>query len=346
MIRLKRFIQGQGLHEESESVTSHNESKEAASESSLTGDQAKTIYEEIINTPSSSVTCSVPGPGPSHMRKSAVSIPENDFVVRIKQEKTEVVNISLTDLMKICEKNEFCKLQNVLNSGTSINLNEQDTFGWTMLMCAACAGSLECVEILLDSGAALNLCDKRGMTATKIAHQAKKQSVVHLIQQWEIGSHRSSDSKCSFESHYQNVAGFCSQCDLESRNLSAHEKSISHLVNLNGGRPPNIHYGIPEHNKGYQLLLKTGWDKNTGLGPDGKGHKFPVKTILKRDREGLGNSSSSKKVAKITHFAPFDSAAVSNPVRVARQTTLEKDQFEKQRNREKYKEIEFRRQFL
>ena len=46
----------------------------------------------------------------------------------------------------------------------------------------------------------------------------------------------------------------------------------------------------------------------TGLGPEGEGRKFPIKTVLKRDRYGLGNEMSSK--ARVTHFAPNDQDAV------------------------------------
>ena len=46
----------------------------------------------------------------------------------------------------------------------------------------------------------------------------------------------------------------------------------------------------------------------TGLGPDGIGRKFPVKTVLKRDRLGLGSKESEK--ARVTHFGPNDYNAV------------------------------------
>lgn len=49
----------------------------------------------------------------------------------------------------------------------------------------------------------------------------------------------------------------------------------------------------------------------TGLGPEGTGRKFPVKTILKQDRLGLGSKQKSK--SRVTHFSPKDSAAVVAP---------------------------------
>ena len=47
-----------------------------------------------------------------------------------------------------------------------------------------------------------------------------------------------------------------------------------------------------------------------GLGPEGTGRKYPVKTILKQDRSGLG--SKNKEKAKITHFSACDTSAVEN----------------------------------
>lgn len=46
----------------------------------------------------------------------------------------------------------------------------------------------------------------------------------------------------------------------------------------------------------------------TGLGPEGIGRKFPVKTVLKRDRLGLGSKGSEQ--ARVTHFGPNDHNAV------------------------------------
>jgi hypothetical protein len=64
-------------------------------------------------------------------------------------------------------------------------------------------------------------------------------------------------------------------------------------------------YGIPASNRGYQILVKGGWDREKGLGADGSGHKFPLKTVMKRDRAGLGGSTKEK--ARVTHFTPLAS---------------------------------------
>ncbi|CAG5101374.1 Similar to Gpank1: G patch domain and ankyrin repeat-containing protein 1 (Mus musculus) [Cotesia congregata] len=51
-------------------------------------------------------------------------------------------------------------------------------------------------------------------------------------------------------------------------------------------------------------MLNNGWNDRNGLGPYGSGLKYPVKTILKRDRRGLGEKPYQKP--KITHFKSND----------------------------------------
>ena len=69
------------------------------------------------------------------------------------------------------------------------------------------------------------------------------------------------------------------------------------------------------------------------------GRKFPVKTVLKRDRLGLGSKGSDQ--ARVTHFGPNDCSAVkrkkvnskdkqkSNPRRISRRERLSKEKREK-----------------
>ena len=76
-----------------------------------------------------------------------------------------------------------------------------------------------------------------------------------------------------------------------------------------------------------------------GLGPAGMGRKFPVKTVLKRDRLGLRSKGGDQ--ARVTHFGPNDYSAVkrkkvnskvkqkSNPRRISRRERLNKEKREK-----------------
>lgn len=90
-------------------------------------------------------------------------------------------------------------------------------------------------------------------------------------------------------------------------------------------------------------MKKEGWDGESGLGPSKDGAKYPVKTVLKRDKLGVGSKRSSK--AKVTHFKSFDESAVKGRVskdpakRITKKTQVKRTEKERQR------EIQFRRLF-
>ena len=99
------------------------------------------------------------------------------------------------------------------------------------------------------------------------------------------------------------------------------------------------------------MMLHSGWQSNKGLGPQGKesGKLYPVRTELKRDRHGLDFKKNDKKV---THFQAFDVNSVKKPKnddedeRTERQNTLSKRLQNKQKQKSKNREIDFRREFL
>jgi len=84
-----------------------------------------------------------------------------------------------------------------------------------------------------------------------------------------------------------------------------------------------------------------------GLGPDGKGHKFPIKTVLKQDRKCLGQKEQSKP--KVTHFAANDARSVEQryaaTIRIQREKTQKKKHQTKKLSRENKREMDFRRDF-
>ena len=98
------------------------------------------------------------------------------------------------------------------------------------------------------------------------------------------------------------TAAWCEACKgyFSSRD---HSRSISHQLALNTSNlifekavEPN--FFLSSGNKGYQMMMKQGWDGKKGLGKDGKGCKYPVKTVVKADRAGFG---SEKLVPRVTH---------------------------------------------
>ena len=94
------------------------------------------------------------------------------------------------------------------------------------------------------------------------------------------------------------------------------------------------------------MMLRSGWQPEKGLGSEGQGQKFPVKTVLKRDRQGLGVEKESR--AKVTHFGPKDTASVETVVKTERKmraSTLSKKAQRKKLSKERRKERDFRLEF-
>ncbi|CAL8080783.1 unnamed protein product [Orchesella dallaii] len=345
----ERFIQGPSLHDE---TISYAGSEATKSTGTLNGDEASQAYVEILSLPSTAV----------HEEPSSSSSSSINTFEANKQEKVPSVPRSkpkLSKLMSICESNDYEKLEKYLQDfETDIDIDSTDEFGWTMLMSASCAGATECVSILLQCGADWTIMDRKGMTALCIARKNNKSTCCQLLQEWfqcyiEYQRRVTTDNSDQPDSSINTSEGetsasteYCESCKFNfSSSRDLHEKSIAHLVSTAQFGNDTVHFGIPESNKGFQLLLKGGWDKSSGLGPDGTGHKFPVKTILKRDKLGLGNEKE-KKAARITHFGPFDSAAVEGPsTRVEREVVTRRREAAKQRNKERLKEIDFRREF-
>lgn len=90
---------------------------------------------------------------------------------------------------------------------------------------------------------------------------------------------------------------FCESCNDYFEDRETHVVSSIHLIKLN--YESNIYYGIPETNKGYQIMKKYfNWDENKGLGKDKQGRIYPLSTIFKKDRKGLG---LVKEKPRITH---------------------------------------------
>jgi hypothetical protein len=66
-----------------------------------------------------------------------------------------------------------------------------------------------------------------------------------------------------------------------------HEASLAHQVCLSHSHPPSH---LDRKRKGLTYLSAYGWDPDTrlGLGPEGQGIRFPIKTKPKDDKLGIG----------------------------------------------------------
>ena len=255
-----------------------------------------------------------------------------------------------SDFLRCAQEGDLDVLKLHLERGMDINI--QDSYGWTAVMCAAHAGHAELLQFLLEKGANVYLVDNQGNNVRSIAESVKPKNkeICQMIKDFMDGKSDWQIFKKTVAVKYEIF--YCEKCKREFSDITRekHETSTIHLFNAKP-KERSTFYHLPESNKGFKLLVQGGWDKEKGLGPEGKGNKFPVKTVLKRDRMGLGNPTSSG--AKITHFAPHDTDAVKRPKlenglkkeRTLRKSTVSKRQRAKQLSKDQQKELNFRLAF-
>ncbi|XP_046620475.1 G patch domain and ankyrin repeat-containing protein 1 homolog [Neodiprion virginianus] len=325
------------------------------------GIEAKKTYEGIICQnfkPDTLAKSDIAPEQQSNLLKSSNSL----FTQKV------ITNVSTNSILKAVEQNDLHFLRKHLNSD---NVNVSDDFGWTPLMSAAYNGNFEIVQYLLKLGVNKKAKEKSGLTAAQLALKRNHLNIVALLRKKNSQkdpedikssptlSHDKSDIvslrddergkitkiEGSFKNELQSIQQnannvkvefYCEICKTAFKETSVkqHESSTLHIFNTKP-KLRCVAYGIAKQNKGYQMLLNTGWDEETGLGPSGQGAKYPIKTILKRDRKGLGQGDN--KEARITHFKPEDVSAVS-PVRIIRPKTLRKKDREKLLSREAMKD--------
>ena len=243
-----------------------------------------------------------------------------------------------TTLLKASESGDIKTVEEFVGKGMSVN--HQDSHGWSALMCASYAGHIEVVNYFIKNDANILLCDKKGRTAYDLAKRGKRLQIVEIFE----GTYT---ENCEKVTHVEHPTFHCEICqtDVHNSSISAHESSTSHLFKLNLSPKPAM-YMIPASNRGFQLMLRSGWDLDRGLGSKGQGAKYPVKTFLKRDRFGLGVPKESR--SKVTHFNANDKEAIKCPSSTERQlrkSTLSKLERSKKERKDKIKERNFRQQF-
>uniref|UniRef100_A0A3B4H305 G-patch domain and ankyrin repeats 1 n=1 Tax=Pundamilia nyererei TaxID=303518 RepID=A0A3B4H305_9CICH len=184
-------------------------------------------------------------------------------------------------LLRFAHEGDIPGLKEVLSKG--VDINYQDTFFWTAVMCASWSGQRSAVRLLLQHGAAwVGVVDTKGRDAKDLALEGS-----HCERQW------------------------CDVCRSEhSSSLLSHLSSTLHQFNLRRP-PPTPYYCLPPSSNSFKMMVRCGWKPGTGLGPQGEGPKQPVPTVLKRDQKGLGYGQMKR--AKVTHFQARDCEAVKPP---------------------------------
>ncbi|XP_057700398.1 G patch domain and ankyrin repeat-containing protein 1 [Corythoichthys intestinalis] len=203
-------------------------------------------------------------------------------------------------LLRCAQEGDLAGLEDLLAKGVDINF--QDSFFWTGIMCASSSGQRAAVRLLLERGAAwVGVVDTQGRDARDLASQAGHSGVLEELENYGRSPPREANSRSA-------QPQWCQVCAVEyTSDLSSHLSSTLHQFNVK--RAPLVpYYCLPPSAKSYKMMLSCGWQPAEGLGPDGQGPMQPVATVLKRDQKGLGYGPMVK--ARVTHFKAGDRGSV------------------------------------
>lgn len=217
-------------------------------------------------------------------------------------------------------------------------LNSCDSYGWTALMMAACEGAEKAVRLLLRLGVKKELCDKSGKTALDIARSKGYWTIAKLLENFSNTEEyqqiiKQQPPQPSYAASLPVEPFYCEVCkrDFKDSNYSRHLTSTVHQFNERNTNAVNKlnKFNIPPKNRGLQLMVKQGWDKESGLGPTSSGRLYPVKTVIRKQRTGLGIEQTP---ARVTHFEAFDLRATKSDYYKKKQRNRNDIRREKQRD--------------
>ncbi|CAH0588874.1 unnamed protein product [Chrysodeixis includens] len=277
----------------------------------LSGEEAQKLYLEEVSAAKASI---------SGRTRSACDVEITRTIV-IEEDS----DLSNKDLFITVQDNDVNKLKRALDKCPD-RVHVLDEFGWSLLMIACQANSVDVVKLLLKKGVDVNIRDKAGNSARSLVIKNKNYVLADVLINYKHKEkpRQTTDSKIKVKSKEKIQCETCGNLYLDREE---HLSSTIHNINASKGKKIPASYVIPINNVGYQLMLKNGWDKNTGLGKDGSGKLYPIKTVQKKDRKGIGHE-------KRKHEEKMEEDKHKNRKKMARE-----------RHNNKSFEINFRRQF-
>lgn len=241
----------------------------------LCGDEARKLYIEEIKEAKSSI----------YPRGSA------NYAIKKKNKNNVQTNeepLTNKKLFVYVQNNDVDKLKSALNRYPE-KINILDDYGWSLLMISCQANSVETTKELLKRGINTSIRDKAGNSAQSLVIKNKNYVLADILIRYKKTDIQSNiiieRNKPKLKEVYR-----CDICNRTFPDRVEHLSSIEHNICASKGKRIPAYYAIPASNKGYQLMLKGGWDRESGLGRDGSGKKYPIKTTQKKDRKGLGHA--------------------------------------------------------
>ncbi|KAH9640293.1 hypothetical protein HF086_001645 [Spodoptera exigua] len=244
----------------------------------------------------------------------------------ITEEKTPLSN---KDLFITVQNNDVDRVKCELDRYPD-KLNIVDEFGWSLLMIACQANSVDVVKLLLKRGIDMSVRDKAGNSARSLVIKNKNYILADILLRYiQKDAPPKPNTKQTSVTVKLKEEFICELCNKAFPDKEEHLSSTIHNITASRGKKIPACYVLPESNRGYQLMLRGGWDKQSGLGRDGSGKLYPIKTVQKKDRKGLGHAKQK----------PIDNKTQDN-VKHKNRMKLARDH-----RSDKSFEIKFRREF-
>lgn len=225
-------------------------------------------------------------------------------------------------LLDAAQYGELLPFVNAQRRITEWNLDFTDEYGWNLLMIACTSGHHDVINWLLNNVAAQHLgvfrTDGNGRTCAGLAAFGGHVEIAEQLQRF-LESHPCVDDIDATISSYQaqtrdadvsfrgdeglqtcDSAWYCEACEKtvcgprgEHLTSVMHNFAKQHTVR-------NAPFQLNSSNRGYRLLVASGWDEYSGLGRDGQGIRVPVKTVRKETRAGVGVRDAAKSTTETT----------------------------------------------
>ncbi|KAF9296841.1 G patch domain and ankyrin repeat-containing protein 1 [Linnemannia elongata] len=122
--------------------------------------------------------------------------------------------------------------------------------------------------------------------------------------------------------------------NLRKDDLDRHRRGTAHLMSQELPVKPIDTLTLGHENKGFRMLVNSGWEYEKGLGAEGQGARHPVATRLKHDRLALGAAGTSKKL--VTHtFEEIEKSRAKPIAKSDRRVPLNADDYRKKAEKER-----------
>ncbi|XP_017146271.1 G patch domain and ankyrin repeat-containing protein 1 homolog [Drosophila miranda] len=271
----------------------------------LDGADAQKFYEEVLDTPATSRAI------PTHTHKKSNG-----------SGRDPLLPFDKSKFFRYAISNKVEEMSQMLITDKAMELNACDVYGWTALMMAACEGAKDAVAWLLHNGAHADVRDKSGNTALTLAMLKGHREVVQILET------APNSEKADIPEEIADDPTTPFHCRICKRNYketpwNVHQTSTVHQFNMKAFPPHKLEkFNISSKNRGLQLMVKQGWDREHGLGPNQSGRLYPVKTVLRKQRTGLG---IEQPPARVTHFKAFDTNATRRRGPVPQQRRTRQD---------------------